>query len=208
LTASWLVLTAQLLAADPPPPTVYIDRKNQTLYLIDAARAAPPRPLAPIGIGRGGLDEKATMGDLITPTGTFTVELILTTDGDHNAISPRARAARAASPDAALLTDLPQLFDNMNTLDFDGDGSPDRAYGSAYIGLASDTAVTGPGLRRYKETPYWYAIALHGTPDPSTLGAARSGGCVHLTAELLARLLDEEILTLGSPVTIADGPPG
>ena len=37
-----------------------------------------------------------------------------------------------------LLADLPALFANMNGIDFDGNGAPDVAYGSAYIGLTYD----------------------------------------------------------------------
>ena len=95
----------------------------------------------------------------------------------------------------------------MSSLDFDGDGAPDQAYGTGYIGLTSSEAVTGPKMRRYRGTPYWYSIALHGTPDPTSLGEARSGGCVHLPAALLQRLVTEERVQLGTEVVIADRPP-
>ncbi|MFT5682224.1 MAG: hypothetical protein ACI8RZ_003142 [Myxococcota bacterium] len=185
-------------------PTLHIDRAGRILYLLDDGVVTQT---APVGIGRGGLSEKTTMADLITPTGTFTVDLILTADGGDVAPEAIARFSDDAEY-AALLADLPSLFANMSRIDFDGDGAPDAAYGTAYIGLTSTEAVTGPKLRRYRGgTAYWYSIALHGTPDPDNLGAARSGGCVHLSEGLLAALTAEGRVTIGSPVVIADGPP-
>lgn len=185
-------------------PVIHIDRTDRTLYLIDDGAVVQT---AAVGIGRGGLGEKTTMSDLITPTGAFTVDLILTADG--GSVAPEAVARFGDDPGyAALLADLPALFANMSRIDFDGDGSPDAAYGTAYIGLTSETAVTGPKLRRYRDgTAYWYSIALHGTPAPDNLGAARSGGCLHLSESLLAGLIADGTVTIGSPVVIADGPP-
>ena len=206
------LLAAFLLAASAEagePPVIHVDRAGRTVYLLDPQGQILDQE--PAGIGRGGLAEKVSMADLVTPTGTFTVNLVLSADGKHNAIAPELIVQNAAQ--RALLEGsapgLTGLFANMSRLDFDGDGDPDGAYGSAYIGLVGTGGeVTGPGLRRYREgTPYWFSIALHGTPDPSNLGAANSGGCVHLSAALLARLLDEGRIGLGSTVTIADGPP-
>lgn len=206
---TWAALiSATALAADPPAPSVHIDRAGRTLYLLDAATGAV-RHEAPVGIGRGGLGEKQSMSDLITPTGTFTVDLIVTEGGTHDRVSDAAlRRFSGDAEYAALLADLPALYANMSRLDFDADGTPDRAYGAGYIGLTSSEAVTGPKMRRYRDgTAYWYSIALHGTPAPSSLGAARSGGCVHLPEALLLSLVTEEVLTIGSAVVIADGPP-
>lgn len=185
-------------------PVIHIDRTGRTLTLIDDGTVLQT---APVGIGRGGLGEKTTMSDLITPTGTFSVDLILTPAG--GVVAPEVIEQFGGIPEhASLLTDLPTLFSNMNRIDFDGDGSPDAAYGGAYIGLTSDAAVTGPKLRRYRDgTIYWYSIALHGTPAPENLGAARSGGCVHLSETLLAALIADGTVTIGSPVIISDGPP-
>jgi len=203
------VILALLLAAHAAdlPHRVHIDRTGRALYLLDPSGAILHSE--PIGIGRGGLGEKRSMGDLITPTGTFTVDLIVHAAGTHDALSAANHARYVDVPDYAALTeDLSGLYANMSALDFDGDGQPDRAYGGGYIGLHSASAVTGPKMRRYRGTPYWYSIALHGTPDPATLGEAASGGCVHLSAPLLERLITEELLTIGSTVEISDGPPG
>lgn len=188
--------------------TLHIDRAGRMLYVLDDSGQVTRSE--PVGVGRGGLSDKRTMADLITPTGRFTVDLILTEAGGE--VAQEAIDRFAGEPAyAALLTGepgLPGLFANMSRIDFDADGAPDGAYGSAYIGLTSSEAVTGPKLRRYRDgTLYWFSIALHGTPDPANIGAANSGGCVHLAAPLLADLIDGEIVAIGSPVVIADGPP-
>jgi hypothetical protein len=179
---------------------VHVDRAARQLSLLEDGVLTHSEA---IGIGRGGLADKTSMSDFITPTGTFTVDLVLHAAGTHNAVAPMT-VAEEFSP---LLADLEQLFANMSSLDFDGDGSPDSAYGDAYIGLHSDSAVTGPKMRRHSGgTPYWYSIALHGTV-PENLGEANSGGCVHVDGSLLDRLIRDEVLALGSTVTISDAPP-
>lgn len=188
---------------------VHVDRLNREVYVLDEAGAVVHQE--PAGIGRGGLKDKTTMSDLVTPTGTFTVDLVVSQDGRHNAISAAHRTRWAGDATYGRFVDqedgLAQLYANMSSLDFNGDGSPDRAYGTAYVGLDAKDVVTGPKMRQYRGTPYWYSIALHGTPDPANLGQARSGGCVHLSADLLTRLITDGTLSIGQKVVIADGPP-
>ena len=186
-------------------PSVTIDRQGRTLYLL--ADDGTVLRSSPVGIGRGGLTDKQSMADLITPTGTFTIDLVLTADG--GTVEPSTAAGFAADPEyAALLADPVALLANMNRIDFDGDGAPDRAYGSAYVGLTAADRITGPKLRRYRDgTAYWFSIALHGTPDPANIGAANSGGCVHLPADLLTELIDAGTLAVGQTVVIQDGAP-
>ena len=197
----------------PPPPEepwapvqtrVHVDRSARTIEVVDAEGVLRT---GPVGIGRGGLGEKRSMDDLITPTGVFTVDLVLHAAGTHNAV--RWGAAVPTDPELSeLLGSLEGLFANMNRIDFDGDGQADGAYGDAYIGLSSPDAVTGPKLRRHSASglPYWYSIALHATPDPANLGQANSGGCVHVDASLLDHLIRDGTLGLGAEVTILDGP--
>lgn len=190
----FLLLTSPTLLAITPTYHLHIDRAQRQLYVLNADGAVAWK--APCGIGRGGLAQKKSMADAVTPTGEFVVDLIL----DQQ---PQFDQSRRALP-----LSLAQLFQNMNTLDFNGDGRPDHAYGSAYIGLASKTAITGPKLTTYRDgTVYWFSIALHGTPDPTTIGKAASGGCVHLSAETLAKLIEGGVVGIGTRVTIADGPP-
>lgn len=186
-------------------PSVIIDRQGRTLYLLGEDGTVLRSD--PVGIGRGGLAAKQSMADLVTPTGTFTIDLVLT--GDGGAVEPSTAASFSADPEyAALLADPVALLANMNRIDFDGDGAPDRAYGAAYVGLTAAGRVTGPKLRRYRDgTAYWFSIALHGTPDPANIGAANSGGCVHLSADLLTGLIEAGTLAVGQAVLIQDGPP-
>ncbi|NJQ98763.1 MAG: L,D-transpeptidase [Hydrococcus sp. CSU_1_8] len=54
-------------------------------------------------------------------------------------------------------------------------------------------------------TPYWFSIALHGTPTEKTdIGAANSGGCIHVQQQVLKKLVEEGIVKIGTPVIIAD----
>jgi len=198
--------TLALVAQAAPQPVVHVDRKHRQVYILDVHGGVVHQE--PAGVGRGGLKDKTTMSDLVTPLGSFRVDLVVSENGDHNAISDELKDRWTGDPTyGPLVADLRRLYANMSALDFDGDGAPDRAYGSAYVGLHSDTVVTGPKMRRFLGTPYWYSIALHGTPDPANLGAANSGGCVHLSAELLSRLLSDGTLKVGRTVVIADGPP-
>jgi len=193
------------------PTAVHVDRAGRRVYLLDDAGRVVDSD--PVGVGRGGLGTKKGMHDSITPTGDFTVALVLSRGGTRNAVDPRvmARFSKDREYSSLLSGDpgLARLFANMNSIDFDGDGAPDAAYGTGYIGLTSEGAVTGPMMRRFSRdrTAYWYGIALHNTPAAGNIGQAKSGGCVHLTEAMLARLVDDEILTIGSTVTISDGPP-
>ena len=199
-----LLLTPLAMAT----PTIHIDRAGRTLYLLNESGEILQSEA--IGIGRGGLTQKVSMSDFVTPLGDFTVDLILRLG--HYAVAPEAVEHFADDPEfAALLADthgLATLMGNMNGIDFDGDGQPDVAYGTTYIGLSAEDGRTGPKMRRYRNTtPYWYSIALHHTPDPANFGAANSGGCLHLTASLLQQLVEENIVEIGRSVVIADGPP-
>lgn len=212
-TGRWVATLPLLLSCAPapataptapppePPPVeladleVHIDRRARTLSL---HRDGQIERTAPIGVGRGGLGDKTAMSDRITPTGRFIVDLVLHAQGTHNAVLEPERLGELS---------LEQLFHNMDGLDFDADGAPDHAYGTVYVGL--DGPQTGPKLRAHSRsgTPYWYSIALHATPRPENLGAANSGGCVHVDQDLLQSLVLDGTLALGVPVVIADGPP-
>ena len=163
-----------------------------------------------IGIGRGGLKKKTNMADEVTPTGSFKVDIILSPDPANNKISQRYLEKYGAEKNLLSRVDSPQhlseLFKTMSLMDFDRDGKPDKAYGTAYIGLSSTNAITGPKLRKGMGTIYWYSIALHGTPTPANLGKANSGGCVHVDKVTLEHLVKR--LKIGSPVVITDKAPG
>lgn len=186
--------------------SIEINRRERTLSLFENGRLIRS---ARIGIGRGGVKDKKSMDDFVTPTGEFTVDLIVSRDGRFNRVSDDLRRKYAADPQfREFFTEpngLARLFDNMSSLDFDGDRLPDHAYGTAYIGLNSDRAITGPKMRSFKGTPYWYSIAIHGTNHPDRdLGGANSGGCVHLDAGTLEDLVTKGFVTIGTKVIIKD----
>jgi len=163
-----------------------------------------------IGIGRGGMGKKKSMADLITPTGDFKVDLILSENPQFNKISSEVRDRYRSNPEYYKLVKdqlgLQKLFSNMNSIDFDQDGKADNAYGVAYIGLDSENVLTGPKLEKYKDkVPYWFSIALHNTPEIANIGQANSGGCVHLKADVILKLIESGILKIGSKVQIVDG---
>ena len=202
-------LEGQLSQPDPEPLSVYIHRPSRTVFLLDKKGRTVHQES--VGVGRGGVRTKTHMSDYVTPTGRFTVDLILSEKGAFNAVAADAVQWFSDDPEYTRLLDgdggLERLFERMNGIDFDADGSPDRAYGSAYIGLDSSTAVTGPKMRRFQGTAYWFSIALHGTPDAANLGAANSGGCVHLSSSLLERLVSDGTARIGSSVEISDDLP-
>lgn len=202
-------------------PGIYIDRKGRKLYTVDATGAVTAQ--YPIGIGKGSIRRtKRSMSDNITPIGDFKVELVLSKNADFNAIDRSFLKKYRTSPTFLSLVNsksgLEQLFKNMNSIDFNADGKPDNAYGAAYIGLTSRTAITGPNTSRtaiagpkmhlYGNVPYWYSIAIHGTPNPDkALGQATSGGCIHLGEDALMKLIGEKFVKVGTRVTIQDAPP-
>lgn len=189
--------------------SLYIDRVNRKLYVISPNGDVVLT--ANCGIGKGGLKKKNNMSDHITPTGEFTIDLILYNNANYNAISKsnieKYRNNKTYSTLTQGTTGLAQLFENMNQIDFNEDGKPDRAYGAAYIGLDSKTVVTGPKVRLYKDLPYWYSIGIHGTPDRKNIGKARSGGCIHISDNILTKLITEGIVKIGTKVIINDEMP-
>ena len=196
----------ELSAGDLPNKILVVDRKHRWLYLINDGSVVDQ---AAIGIGRGGLKTKTSMRDDVTPLGEFYVDIVLSKSSEYNAIAAAAKERVCRDKDfssfCAKDNFLESLYANMNSLDFNGDGRADNAYGFAYIGLDSKEALTGPKLKRFKSVPYWFSIALHGTPTPErALGNATSGGCVHVGEDVLKKLLEGEWVKPGSRVHIVD----
>lgn len=93
------------------------------------------------------------------------------------------------------------LFRNMSSIDFDGDGSGGE-YGSAFIGLAPlGSAAKQPfHFGEYKGVFRWYSYALHGTQDEDRIGRCVTGGCINVAKDDLAVVL--ETVELGDVVEI------
>ena len=118
------------------------------LHHSQTARAIHPHSLCnqSSGIGRGGIKEKkftqpkdGRLDDEVTPTGLFTVDVIMSEDGTHDAVSDvvRERYKDDARYGEFITHEggLNRLFKNMNALDFNRDAYADNAYGKAYFGL-------------------------------------------------------------------------
>lgn len=188
--------------------TLHLNRVERKLYILNAEKSIVQQ--FPVNIGRGGIAAKKSMSDFVTPTGDFEVDLILYSNPSFDNITPKNLQRFQKNKNFDLIKNkegLTKLFQNMNKLDFDGDGKPDQAYGKAYIGLTSNTAVTGPKLHQFHGIPYWFSIAFHGTPDDQILEKASSGGCVHLSAKTLEWLVTKNIVQLGTKVNIRDEDP-
>lgn len=203
-----IVMNDCLYAADQSY-SIHINRKDKLFYVINNKENKIVYRV-PCGVGRGGLKHKKSMGDYVTPTGTFYVDVILYKDSKYDSVAPRNinryKGNNRYSKLVASSAGLADLFKNMNSIDFDRNGIPDHAYGDGYIGLESDV-VTGPKMKMYGSKPYWYSIAIHGTPDETNIGQAKSGGCVHLPAKDLSWLIDNNIVRIGTEVTIGDKDP-
>jgi hypothetical protein len=203
------------LASAPQPvhlssDMVYVDRSSKQLWVADANHKILLR--TSVGIGRGGIRRKLSMDDFVTPTGKFTVDLILFKDKTFNRLATDNVARYRGTKFSDLLSScdgLARLFSNMNSLDFDGDGKADRAYGDGYIGITSTSKgeVTGPKMQYLGQVPYWYSIALHGTNDPASIGGSKSGGCIHVPANILSKLICGRLVNIGTTVVISDKTP-
>lgn len=192
-------------AADTRAQSALIDGVQKKISVFD--RFGKLMLTSPVQIGKGGVGVKRSMADFITPVGEFDVDIILSHREDEVAVVQTLSDRFGRSPSYRRYFErrsgLVSLFQSMNSLDFDGNKEPDSAYGRGYIGLNSKQFVTGPKMHQFKGRPYWFSIALHGTPDEDGFGKGTSGGCVHLPREVLDRILTEELLTLGSKVTIS-----
>lgn len=208
-------------AAEVPStdPHSIVIKVNRTTKLLSVEQSDGTMVLsASVGIGKGGVVKKVSMDDLVTPTGHFVVNLVLANDPAVCRASESLKSRYRSKPQYLKFLESPaglvRLFKNMSSLDFDGDGKGDTAYGGGYIGLALDprfvpnaslspSRIVGPGARSYQGKVSWYSIALHGTPnETSAIGSATSGGCVHLQASILQKLL--KLVSIGTRVEISD----
>jgi hypothetical protein len=184
---------------------VEVDRKERRLVVLDPRGKL--RLESRVGLGRGGLAGKHNMNDGITPCGKFKVDIVLCCDSRFNAVSrtvaDRYKKDRQACAYLNSTEGLSRLFSNMNSLDFNADGRPDNAYGTAYIGLDSPLCLTGPKLSRFSNKTYWFSIAIHGTNnEKANIGKLNSGGCIQVPAAILDRLVRDRILVTGSTVLV------
>jgi hypothetical protein len=186
--------------------SVLIDRKSRSLSIVN--QAGRILLSCPIGIGRGLLKEKSSMQDCITPTGAFTVDVVLTDTPALNQIdkTTKEQIERDARfrPFVKDGDALAKVFRTMNEQDFNHDGVPDKAYGLGFLGLQGKN--TGPKIIAAGKSARWYSIALHGTPNEAkAIKGATSEGCIHLSRASLKTILDAHLVGVGTPVYINDG---
>ena len=83
------------------------------------------------------------------------------------------------------------LFSNMSSIDFDGDGKGGE-YGEAFIGLEPvDSKAKQPfHFGDYKGVFRWYSYAIHGTRDESRIGKCSTGGCINIGKADLGKVID------------------
>lgn len=200
---------ARATQTSKPAHELHVDRAGRKLYLLDDRKNVILTDK--VGVGKGGLRQKKNMDDSVTPTGIFHVDLILYKDRHFNRVSLNHLKTYCKTKKFNHLLEsrdsLAELFTNMNSLDFDGDGRADRAYGDGYIGLTSTDGITGPKMQLFGQTPYWCSIALHGTSDPKSIDLAQSGGCVHLRESTISKLICSGLITIGTRVMISDRTP-
>lgn len=207
LLCVWFTILGAFASEVSSAYSVVVNRKERSMQVESKSEGLILK--TPVGIGAGGLRKKRSMQDMVTPTGTFTADIVLASEPGLCAIDPALLRRYKGQPEYERYLSsergLAELFDNMNKLDFDGDGKPDRAYGDGYIGLNSSEAVTGPKLSKFKGIIYWYSIAIHGTAEEKNkIGKACSGGCIEIPSGPLKKLLSKKIASPGLSVTIHD----
>ena len=153
-----------------------------------------------VGFGRNGIACAGTrFEEGWTPLGTFRVNAILS--DDRFEMDP-ALVKESGKTEAYLRKNL---FRNMNSIDFKGDGETGE-YGRGYISLAPVPATPQPfRFNTYDGMFRWYSFAIHGTNDPSRVGQSVTGGCINVNGKAMDDLLDT--MKLGDEVVIASESP-
>lgn len=191
---AWIVLVAGgtiVLGADRRTMRVVLDPENPKNSRGDFGDTS-----FPVGFGKHGCKPAGTSFEGgYSLLGTFRVNAILTkTDfamtGELVARSGKSREWLANN-----------LFTNMSSIDFDGDGKGGE-YGDAFIGLEpiGSSAKQPFHFGEYKGVFRWYSYAIHGTQDETRIGKCITGGCINVGRNDLAVLVKN--LKLGDLVEI------
>lgn len=150
----------------------------------------------PVGFGRDGyLPAGSEFVGGASLLGEFVVNAMLTRDRFEMtdalvALSGKSRDWLAEN-----------LFRNMSSIDFDGDGEGGE-YGAGFIGLEPyESSRRQPfHFGEYKGVFRWYSYAVHGTQNEDRVGRKVTGGCINVGADSLLRLL--KALELGDRVRV------
>jgi len=150
----------------------------------------------PVGLGRKGI---TPAGKVFQPgrtlPGRFRIDAILS--ADRFAMAP-ALITQSGKTQSWLRSNL---FRNMSSIDFDGDGNGGE-YGKAFLALTpiDSTAAQPFRFAEYKGVFRYYSFALHGTQDQARIGKCSTGGCINIGQDDLRKLLP--LLSLGDEVVV------
>ncbi|OUW99254.1 MAG: L,D-transpeptidase [Cyanobacteria bacterium TMED229] len=153
-----------------------------------------------VGYGKYGIAcEDSAFSEGLTPVGTFRVNAILGVDRFD--MDPALIKKSGKSKDYLKAN----LFSNMNSIDFKGDGEVGE-YGDGYISLEPVSTTPQPfSFNDYAGTFRWYSFAIHGTNNDQRVGQKVTGGCLNVAQKDLETLM--KTIKLGDEVTItANGP--
>ena len=153
-----------------------------------------------VGYGKNGVGcIGSTFEEGITPLGTFKVNAIMSQDRfemEETLIQQSRKAKRYLSEN---------LFNNMNSIDFKGDGETGE-YGSGYISLTPVPSTPQPfSFNEYNGIYRWYSFAIHGTNDETRIGKRVTGGCINMQNKDIKKLIKS--INLGDEVVVISNQP-
>ena len=181
------------------PIKVEIDLKDPAMSFGVLPRGED-RAIFKVGYGKNGVTcTGSRFEEGYTPLGTFRVNAILSKD---RFVMDPTLIAQSGKSEAELKK---ILFNNMNAIDFDGDGETGE-YGIGYISLAPVGSVKQPfRFNTYDGKFRWYSFAIHGSNNDKRIGQRVTGGCVNVAEPALRTLLGS--VKLGDTVVVsANGP--
>ena len=153
-----------------------------------------------VGYGKNGVGcIGSTFEEGVTPLGTFKVNAIMSQDRfemDETLIQQSGKAKSYLSEN---------LFNNMNSIDFKGDGETGE-YGSGYISLTPVPSTPQPfTFNKYDGIYRWYSFAIHGTNDETRIGKRVTGGCINMQNKDINKLIRS--INLGDKVVVTSKQP-
>jgi lipoprotein-anchoring transpeptidase ErfK/SrfK len=153
-----------------------------------------------VGYGKNGVGcIGSTFEEGVTPLGTFKVNAIMSQDRfemDETLIQQSGKAKSYLSEN---------LFNNMNSIDFKGDGETGE-YGSGYISLTPVPSTPQPfNFNKYDGIYRWYSFAIHGTNDETRIGKRVTGGCINMRNKDIKKLIKN--IHLGDEVVVISNQP-
>jgi lipoprotein-anchoring transpeptidase ErfK/SrfK len=153
-----------------------------------------------VGYGKNGVGcIGSTFQEGVTPLGTFKVNAIMSKgrfEMDEALIKKSGKTKQYLANN---------LFKNMNSIDFKGDGETGE-YGSGYISLTPVPPTPQPfRFNEYDGIYRWYSFAIHGTNDETRIGQRVTGGCINMSNKDLNKLI--KTINLGDEVLVTSNQP-